>query len=90
MITVKDLREKDLRDINVNLGYTVLALVTVARWALENDTSGINVNNRNSSVAIVLEVVETLTEQMIDGGEAFERELKRGYHADKARTGEAA
>lgn len=60
--------------------YTVNGLVHTARLALENETSGGTLEQRQSSAAIVLDVVEAMMAVVIDGSEMMERELGRGIY----------
>ncbi len=87
MITVKDLQEKNSADLAVPLTYTVFAMIQTARLALENDNGGVDDPSRLGSIAIVLELAESLAYTMGDGTEALQRAVN---NAARAAAGVAA
>lgn len=67
----------------VNFAYTVSALAKVGRLALENDAGGTGAEHKDAAVAVLLDVIETMMAVVIDGGEGFEKALRRGIYAPK-------
>jgi hypothetical protein len=59
----------------VNFAYTVSAL--------ENDAGGTGAEHKDAAVAVLLDVIETMMAVVIDGGEGFEKALRRGIYAPK-------
>lgn len=87
MITIKQLREADPRELADPLSYVVYALIRTARLALENETSG---ECAKACVASTLELAEALSIEMGNGCELLERDYLDAL-ADKAEaTGAAA
>lgn len=87
MITVKDLQEKNISDLAVPLTYTVFAMIQTARLALENDNGSVDDACRLGSIAIVLELAESLAYTMGDGTEWLQRAVN---NATRAAAGVAA